>query len=313
MVYETFQKTLIAQLQKRMGPECSVSVHQIPKNNGLLRDALALTLRGQPAAPLVYVNDYYQRFLAQEPLNRLTEEIAEIYREYSGTPPFDLSILTNFDELKDKVVFKLIHTASNQELLADLPHIPFFDLSLIFYLFLKKTEYGQMTALIHTSSMKSWNTTQEELFRLAGKNTPRLLPSDLRSMEQVMHDLIRPAAESSRDFLDDIFHLPGLSPLYVLTNTSGIHGACACLYPGILKNFADLLDRDLIILPSSVHEVLLVPYEDSISLEEMEDIVSHINRTEVPAEDRLSDTVYFYSRKFDRILPARDLAPSPLS
>lgn len=62
-----------------------------------------------------------------------------------------------------------------------------------------------------------------------------------------------------------------------------------------------MLEKDLVILPSSIHEVLLIPYEDHICFEELTDTVSHINRAEVPVEDRLSDQVYLYSRSLDAV------------
>lgn len=73
------------------------------------------------------------------------------------------------------------------------------------------------------------------------------------------------------------------------------------LYEGILKDFAAVLEYDLIILPSSVHEVLLVPYEEDLCMEELKEMVRHINRTEVAKEEVLSDNVYCYSRKTDKI------------
>ena len=85
------------------------------------------------------------------------------------------------------------------------------------------------------------------------------------------------------------------------------------LYPNILKNFAEQLDRDLVILPSSIHEVLLLPYDESILFRELSDMVSNINQNEVAVEDRLSNHVYFYSRTADEIILAHDSASAYVS
>ena len=69
------------------------------------------------------------------------------------------------------------------------------------------------------------------------------------------------------------------------------------LYRDIIKDFADQEEADVIILPSSIHEVLLLPDDGDISYNEMSRLVAHINQTEVPKEDRLSNQVYFYSRQ----------------
>lgn len=57
----------------------------------------------------------------------------------------------------------------------------------------------------------------------------------------------------------------------------------------------------MIILPSSIHEVLLVVYEEELCMEELKEMVRHVNQTEVAKEEILSDNVYIYSRKTDKI------------
>ena len=56
------------------------------------------------------------------------------------------------------------------------------------------------------------------------------------------------------------------------------------------------MEGDLIILPSSIHEVLLIPHSNHISYEELAETVFTINQEEVPQEDRLSNHIYYYSR-----------------
>ena len=93
----------------------------------------------------------------------------------------------------------------------------------------------------------------------------------------------------------------GVSPLYVLSNINGLYGAGCIIYQDVLKNFADTLDRDLIILPSSIHEVLITPDLSGTSYEDLSYMVTSINRQEVPMEDQLSNQVYLYTRADDQL------------
>ncbi|MEG2700536.1 MAG: DUF5688 family protein, partial [Hungatella sp.] len=77
-----------------------------------------------------------------------------------------------------------------------------------------------------------------------------------------------------------------------------------------LKSFADLLEQDLVILPSSIHEVLLVPYEEELCFEELASMVQHINQTEVPQADQLSNQIYYYSRIKDQVSLVQNLPKS---
>lgn len=310
MVYEIFQTKVTEAVQSLLGETYQLMLQKVPKNNGTLLDGLCITQQDESLSPTIYLNSYYERYQDGVPFDSIIKEILDIYQQNSSVTSLDFSILNDFSLLKEKVVYKLVHTASNEELLKDLPSVPYLDLSIIFYLYLEKNENGQMTALIHNEHLKLWNTCVQELYSLASANTPRLLPAELRSMAEVMKSIAKEhlGDEYREELIDDLLSAPTVSPLYVQTNSAGVCGACTILYPNQLKNFADMVEADLIILPSSIHEVLLLPYEASISFQNLTNMVSHINRSEVPIEDRLSDQVYLYSRNLDKIVLAS--APS---
>lgn len=315
MVYEMFQAKVADSLRSQLGGDYQLVLQKVPKNNGTILNGLSIMRKGAGVSPTIYLESYYEQFQEGTSFNSIIQEILQIYQEHTAVTHLDFSILNDFSLLRDKVMYKLIHTASNRELLQDIPSIPYLDLSIVFYLFLEKNEYGQMTALIHNDHLESWNTCLEELYRLASANTPEFLPADLKPMSDVMKSIAQEQLGSDyrEDFIDELMSSPDASPLYVLTNSSGICGACALLYPDQLKNFADMLESDLVILPSSIHEVLLVPYDNHISFDELAHMVSHINRAEVPVEDRLSDQVYLYSRALDQVIFAGSPVCSVLS
>ena len=160
-----------------------------------------------------------------------------------------------------------------------------------------------MTAVIHEHLLSTWNINVQDLCRLASENTPRILPVNLKEMNQILLDISKNHFENPdiQIFMEEMLQEPQPNPLYVLSNASGLHGACAMLYDNVLKNFADTLKQDLIILPSSIHEVLLLPMEDETDLRELSDMVTQINHEEVPLEDRLSYNIYHYSRAQNQI------------
>ena len=92
--------------------------------------------------------------------------------------------------------------------------------------------------------------------------------------------------------------------MYVLSNSSKVFGAASILYPDVLKNFAEKLDRDLYILPSSVHEVILLPKRSETEWETLQEMVKEVNATQLEEVEILSDSVYSYTKKDDCLLPA---------
>lgn len=313
MVYEEFISTIQKSLKLRLGDSALVAVQKVPKNNGTMLDGLCVTKPGQQVTPTIYMNSFYDHWQSGVPLSCILDEIVHIYEEGASFSQISPDMLTDFSLLQDKLVYKLVHTHSNRVLLEDLPNVPFLDLSIVFYLYLEEHEYGHMTALIHNSHKNAWGVTTEELYELAKWNTPRLLPAELKSMGEVIRDLYLGERSDSltRQLLKERLDFNEPTPLYVLSNTSEINGACAILYEHVLKNFADLLGQNLIILPSSIHEVLLLPCTEDLCMEELFQMVYHVNRTEVPVEDRLSDEIYWYQREDDSITSIPRLSKNP--
>ena len=210
MVYEMFQTKVADSLRSQLGDDYQLILQKVPKNNGTVLNGLSITRKGEGVSPTIYLNSYYERYQEGFSFNSIVQEILQIYQEHTAVTHLDFSILNDFSLLRDKVVYKLIHTASNKELLAHVPSIPYLDLSIVFYLFLEKNEYGQMTALIHNDHLDTWNTSLDELYRLASVNTPQLLPPELKSMSDMMKSIAREQLGSDyrEDFIYDLMCSP---------------------------------------------------------------------------------------------------------
>ena len=93
-------------------------------------------------------------------------------------------------------------------------------------------------------------------------------------------------------------------PMYVLSNSRMINGAAAMLYPDMLKDLSEKLDSNLYIIPSSVHEVIV--FSDNLADDEksLRDMIYTVNRTQMDPQDILSDSLYFYDRKEEKIFIA---------
>ncbi len=304
MDYATFLETIRQALQTRLGEDLQLVIRPVPKNNGVLMDGLSIQSSDSSLAPTVYLNPYYTLYRDGMSTEAICSDILGLFQSSLPSDPFHEKDLNNFHDMKSRIMMRLIHTDSNQELLQSIPHVPYLDLSIVFYLFLDRTSSGQMTSLIHKDLQERWKAETSELLRLALRNTPREYPDELKSMSEVMKDIARQnlGSDYNEDTLDLLLEEEAnFSPLYVLSNSSGIYGACCMLYKNTLKNFADSLGYDLIIIPSSIHEVLLAPDNNNMSFEYLNSMVMNINQSEVPKEDRLSDHIYLYTRADDCI------------
>lgn len=314
MAFQAFQTLIVSELRARMGDSFHFPIQKVWKNNGQLLSGLCILQDGQTCAPTIYLDAFFRRYQKGVPLEKLVDEIVDIYSQNQKLVRQEFSRLLELPYLKDKIVYRLIHTRSNQKLLQDIPSIPYHDLSIIFYLLLDQIDGSNITSLVTNHHLEHWNMLPEVLYQLASVNTPQLFPPCLRTMSQVMSQIIcQDEGTTTDELICRILEAPGITPIYVLTNSTCLYGSSTILYPNILKNFAQLLSQDLIILPSSIHEVLLLPHDGSHELRELADMVTHINQTEVPLEERLSNHVYLYSRHTDSVHQIQSCAPAELA
>lgn len=304
MDYNQFLEEIRATVQKNLGYDYEIRIQKITKNNGVILDGLIIGRVNSSVAPTIYLNSYYMYFTHGMSLQEILDVIIHQYKESAGVTFGDMEELLDFKNLKDKVVFKLIQREKNQELLKDVPYFEFLDLAVVFYLILNENRGGQMMALIHNSHMTTWVTTKEELYRLAKKNTPELLPPIIKTIKEIICEMLKEDIEDL--YIDSLLHdllkvNPEKPSIYVLSNEKKIYGAGCLLYDDCLMMFAANQNADIIILPSSLHEVILIPDKGGLNYEELREMVSQINMNEVPEEDVLSNGIYKYSLQDCRI------------
>ncbi|WP_349944488.1 DUF5688 family protein [Lacrimispora sp. BS-2] len=306
MVYETFLETVKQSMKEKLGPEFTLLIQPITKNNGLILHGLCIGKADERAAPTIYLNHFYESYQKGRPFNAILDDIMVLYQNCPLPDALPIEEFLSQEQIMEKVIFRLINEPANRELLKEVPHItyPELELSIIFYISFQKDEDSLITALIHNRHLKAWNRSEEDIYLAAKSNTPRLFPARIRSLPEAIKDIIERSTEHeiNEDAIEELFDASPLSPsMYVLSNSSGISGAGCLLYEGILKDFASCSGSDLIILPSSIHEVLIIPYNETISFDELAETVFSINQEEVPEEDRLSNHIYFYSRSSHKL------------
>lgn len=291
MNYETFKSSAMASIQKHFGTDATVSLHPVTKNNNIRLDGLTIQEKSSNISPTIYLNYYYEDYLKGRSLSSIIEDIIASYHRSRSDTNLDLSFFTDYQKVRYHIIYKLINYEKNRELLPDIPHFRFLDLAVVFSCLILNTSNGNATILIHNHHLELWNITADQLYDTAKKNTPLLLPWEINNMKDVLKDFYSDADTGIYNDADD-FNLP----MYVLTNTSRLYGASCILYPGVLKAFADALDSDLYILPSSIHEVLLLPKTSPANILELNSMIEEVNASQLQGDELLSDHVYYYTR-----------------
>lgn len=291
MEYKEFVEYIKMNAGYIAGEGGNITINHVIKNNGCEMDGLVIMEKGKDIAPTIYLDSFYELYTNGENIKNIIRQIEVIYEQNKNNVTFDVNILKHFDTIKDKIVYKVVNYRSNEKLLEQVPHKRILDLAVVFYCLLDN-EYGRSaTALIYNNNLKNWNVTIDDVYKAALKNTPDLLHSKISSMAALFEKCGVNVDGEEVDLKD---YVP--SDMYVLTNESKLNGAACILYENVLYDFAQKLGADLYILPSSVHEVILLPKISMFEKDELVNMVKEVNTEGVAADEVLSDHVYEYNR-----------------
>ncbi len=298
MKYESFREAVLTRLSEDIPDPKKISIQKVRRNNGEVLDGLVILENGVNIGPALYLEQYYDTLLGECSFERVYALLLESYENNKTQQHIDVGFFTDFDRIRDHILCKLIHHAKNTGLLKNVPHIPFLDLAIVFYCnFPVDPDIGNATILIDHSHLLLWDKSVDEIYPAAMENTVRTLEPKLKSIGSVLNEIggiqNYPPIPDPED---------PLFPMFVLSNEENIFGAVCMAYDGLIRSLADRFASDLYILPSSVHEVILVPSYENDRMSDYTNMVREVNETQVAPEDILSDHAYYYSRAEDQIL-----------
>lgn len=300
MNYDDFKETAVEMLktylpEKYRNQKIEIdTVNKINRNN---MDGLRLVSESDKlgAVPTIYINDMYEHYQTTNDLEVVLKTAASKLEVALENNIVTREIL-DFANVKNNIVFQMINTEQNKELLTDTPNRPFQDLSIIYRWIVKNDEEGIHSTVINNKLLEKIGITEEQMFKLAVENTRRIFPPVIKSMREILMEMFM-----QDDMPGEITYLlmneetfPRKN-MWVITNNKKINGAVSMLYENEIHLLAEEIGSDLYILPSSIHEIIAISAElgDSNELAQM---VAEINMEQVDLEERLSNQVYRYDK-----------------
>lgn len=294
MTYSRFQNSLVEQLAEQIPEGCRISIHKVIKNNDLQLDSLVILSKQVNVSPNFYLQQYYEKYLQGMSMEAIISDILENYektRKTMGKYQIDLSL----DACRDKIVYRLSSGENNRMRLENVPSIPFLDMVITFHVLMIEDEDGIGSVMVRDAFMQEWKMSTKELFQLAQENTMRMFPLQVHSMTQMLSNLEKEHPELAEEYPDEVLQGQGFQNTLVVSNQKGINGAAVILYPGCLAQLEEQCAGDYYVLPSSIHEVLILPDRDQIYGSGLQNMVREVNENCVQADEILSDHVYHYS------------------
>ncbi len=310
MNYNEFITYIKNSFKRLMGGNSRIEVKSIIKNNDCEMEALIIMEGDCVVSPTIYLNDYYEAYKKGMHIGDIISQIYRTYKNYKIDNNISAEFFRDFAKIKSNIVYKHVNKDNNKKLLKDVPYFEYLDLAIVFYFIINTEDIKNATALIHNRHLELWNINKDALFEIAKYNTPRLLRCTMADMNDVIRGFIYEEMTDGKGVMpESLAELERLETAYdnrtvkmfVLTNNLKVNGAACILYDNIIRQFASFIGSDLYIIPSSVHEVILVP-AGSVGIEELNKMVRQVNREEVEKYEILSDHIYKYVYKQDKII-----------
>lgn len=290
MTFNQFVHAVEVKVQKEVDKKISVQIHTSLKNNGTNKKGLLMMEKGINISPTIYLEEYYQQYKHGNTLDDIVVNVVQLYDEVRFQQSFDSMSMKKYESLKSKIVYHVISKEKNGELLAEVPYIPYLDMAIVFYVLIEVNELGTATMLIKKEHLQYWKKELGDVYQQACENTEKLLPIQFKTMEAVIAEL------------GDVKKSESAPRMYVLTNNIRSFGAATILYNGKLKEIGEKVEDNYYILPSSVHEVIIIPESEAPGRQMLTEMVVEINATQVEEEEVLSNHVYYYDRKKEALV-----------
>ena len=260
----------------------TVELHDVVKNGVELQ---GITMGNGNIRPTIYVNDFLERY--DDELDGVIEAIIEMYND-AKEETFDIEHISEWDFVKTKLQLCLQKKGNENIVKRD-----FLDLEQYIRVIVDSDENGNSSFKVAPNFLETWNITEDILFNAAWDCTkPTLIE---RNMLQIMSQMTGMSVEEIKIMMGDT---PGQ---IVLTNNTGINGAIAMCDSWLLGEIADRYKSDLVILPSSIHEIIVLPMTEK-ELSVYDRMVYEVNEEQLPPEEVLSNHAYRFDRNIMKII-----------
>ena len=295
--YEGFRNVMISQLNKRFQEDSApmhVELNSAVKNNDTVREGLMLRTESDSMAPCLYLDDLYALYEDDTGLDELITDVKLFFEStvetlYMPSVSEMTDFMNDWERVEPLVECKLVNSNANSRRLAGTPYRRMGEFAISYQVRVGDGSRGYYATQIRDEMLEIWGISRDELHEAAMRNMKLPVNFVLKSMEDI----------------GDMKDAKG--PVFILTTKKHIYGATAIISDEVRQSVGKYMGGDYYILPSSIHELIVLPKEYGADLWALEQTVREVNRGPyVPEEEFLSDNVYEYDMSECKLLMSRD-------
>ena len=296
MDYETFKQEFAEDIKEKLSQkgygEVETSFHNIEKTNQNYEAISVVPAGGNIGVNYNIENAFASYEHSGDYEGVLASATGAIASGLDQVPVVNVNALMNYEIMKEKLSVEVISAEANEELLAKVPHDRIEDLAVVYRFIMESNEDGRASILVNNDLIERMGVTHEQLRADALENSPGIRPAVIQGMNEVMKEMMGPEAYEMFGIPDDTEEM-----MFIATVPDKNSGAGVLAYQNFMDQAAEKIGGDFYVIPSSIHEILLVPDNGEVQAEGLKEMVQEVNATEVSPEEKLSDNVYHYDSK----------------
>lgn len=276
--------------------DAEIYVHEQKKINSQYT-GLTVDLGKNNANPTINIEAFHEEYENGKLMEDVLYDIGKII-QMEG-PQVDVSRLSDYDKIKDSLFIRVCNSKENKGLLKNVPHVEIEDMAVTCHILVAKDKIGISSTTVTNDMLKSYGIREEQLINDALESSPRVNPPEIVNMDELMEQIYREQFTMMGYNEDEITKMledmPRAEiPMIVVTNEDRVNGAATMFYPGVMDEIGEKLNSNFFVLPSSLHETIVVPNDGNMEYKSLLAMVTEINATQVDTQDKLTDQVYHY-------------------
>lgn len=300
--YEEFLSEFVREMESKLADYgMEVSIVNKMRNNGILEKCIKVDIPGCNMSPSIGTLSLYEHYREFDDLDKIVSALSKKIIEDKNRQIDTMSVLSK-ENILNSTYLMVINAKSNQKLLSETPHyfIAEGELAVIPRLNISITDKSGFI-ILKNDLLPKLQMTGDEILQIAKLNTSS---QNLFEINSLLSETMQAMTDNGEDIADDFseFFTEITPKAFVVTNKDKKLGACCLACPEVIGTAIEKMGFDCYILPSSIHEVILVEKKGNADeIEELRDMVNQVNRQSIPANEILSDQVFQYNQKTKKI------------
>lgn len=293
-------KSAVEKRYEQDNTEVTVGIQSISKNNDVTLTGLLIHEKDEYIVPNIYLEKFYDEYVNGSDFDSIVSEIIEVHNSNKASDDMRelVKSINDYEKVKNSIVTRVVNAERNAELLAQVPHKEILDLAVTYHILVEAIGDGIGSIRVTNGLLNEWGVTLNELDKTARKNDKRLRNYQVQDMVDFLKKMLTDRGMPQE--LADSYCKKNISPdaysLKLIFTEDKTFGASVILHKEFFRKIANECGMDLYVIPSSVHEILVLPIDGKKESWEYRELIEEVNRNEVDEQDYLSNTLYMYSK-----------------